>query len=228
MIGGARDADAEAEVDFPLRGQIQVDRRKNLVLLKRAGQKVGGWPYGAVVFEAARDFLRKVVAEFEVWGENETLAHRLAVQRFVEGGIETEIPTVDLLIDDGTHFPSPSVGGKWAALISDFVGEAEADGPVPFFGDGDAGTDMVADPLDALAAAFGSEDVEAYFEPVGKTVGNFDSFVLGVVGGIEAVDDGFAAVDGEIAVELDHGVVRFNEIVAVDLDFIVILSAGGY
>ena len=228
MIGGARDADAEAEVDFPLRGQIQVDCRKNLVLLKRAGQEVRGWPYGAVVFEAARDFLRKVVAEFEVWGENETLAHRLTVQRFVEGGIETQIPTVDLLIDDGAHFPCPGVGGKRAALISDFVGEAEADGPFPFFGDGDAGTDMVADPLNALAAAFGSEDVEAYFEPVGEAVGDFDGFVLGVVGGIEAVDDGFGAVDGEIAVELDHGVVRFDKIVAVDLNFIVVLSAGGY
>jgi hypothetical protein len=54
---------------------------------------------------------------------------------------------------------------------------------------------MVADPLDALAAAFGSEDVEANFEPVGEAVGDLDGFVLGVVGGIEAVDAGLGAVE---------------------------------
>src|SRR5208282_146103 len=113
-----------------------------------------------------------------------------------------------------------------SALVTDFVGEAEAYGPLPFFGDGNARTDVVADPLNALAAARGSENVEADFEPVGEAVGNFDGFVFGVVGGVQAVLNGFGAVDGEIAVEFDHGVVRVDEFGSVDLDFVVVLGAG--
>jgi hypothetical protein len=33
--------------------------------------------------------------------------------------------------------------------------------------------------------------------------------------------------NGEIAVKFDHGVVRFDEIVAVDLDFVVVLGLRG-
>ena len=86
---------------------------------------------------------------------------------------------------------------------------------------------MVADPLEALAVALGSEDIEADLDPVGETVGDLDGLVLGMVSGIEAVDEGFAAVDGEIAVQLDHGVMRLHEIVAVDLNFVVVLRVGG-
>ena len=197
------------------------------MLLKAGGQEVRGWPYRAIVFKASGDFFGEVVAEFEVRGENETLAHGLAVQGFVEGGIAAEIPAAELLIDDGTHLPGPGVGGELAALVADFIGKAEAHGPFPSLRDGDAGTNVVADPLDALAAALGSEDIEADFQPDGETVGDFDGFVLGVVSGIESVDDGFAAVDGEIAVQLDHGVVRLHELVAVDLNFVVVLRAGG-
>ena len=149
------------------------------------------------------------------------------MQRSVERGIEIEIPAAELLIDDGAHLPSPGVGREWAALVADLIGEAQADRPIPFFGDGDAGANVVADPLNALAAALGSEDVEADFEPVGETVGDLDGFVLGMFGGIEAVDDGFGAVDGEIAVEFDHGVVRVDEFVVVNLNFVVVLGAGG-
>jgi len=150
------------------------------------------------------------------------------MQRAVKSRVEIEIPTAELFIDDGAHFPGPGVGGKWAALVADLVGEAKAYRPFPFFWYGNARTDVVADPLNALAAALVGKDVEADLEPVGETVGNFDSFVQGVVGGIKAVFDGFGAVDGEIAVELKHGVVGIDEIGAVDLNFVVVLSAGGY
>ena len=149
------------------------------------------------------------------------------MQGFVESGIETEIPAVDLLIDDGAHFPGPSVGGEGTALVADLIGETQADGPFPFLGDSDARANVVADPLNAQAAAFGSEDVEADFEPVGETVGDLDGFVLGVTSGIEAVDDGFGTVDGEIAMEFDHGVAGIDQVVAVNLNFVVVLGAGG-
>jgi len=94
------------------------------VLLKARGQEIRGWPYRTVVFEATGDFLCEVVTEFEVRGENEILAYGLAVQRFVESRIKAEIPAAKLLIDDGTHFPGPSIGRELAALVADLVREA--------------------------------------------------------------------------------------------------------
>ena len=66
MIGGRGDADAKAEVDLPLWRQIQIDNGKNLVLLEAGGQEVRGRTYGAVVFDPAGDFLREVIADFDV------------------------------------------------------------------------------------------------------------------------------------------------------------------
>ena len=43
MIGGTRDADAE--VDFPLWRQVEVDGGKNLMLLKLGWEEVRGWTY---------------------------------------------------------------------------------------------------------------------------------------------------------------------------------------
>jgi len=224
MVGGSGDADAESEVDFPLRRQIQIDGWKDLMLLESRGEEVRGRAYRPVVFDAAGDFLCEVVANFDVGRKDETLADRLTVQGAVERGVEIEIPASELLIDDGADFPSPGIGGELAALVANFVGEAKADWPFPLFGNGDAGTDVIANPLNAEAIALGSEDVEADFEPVGETVGDLDGFVFGVVGGVETVLNGFGAVDGEIAMELDHGVARIDEVVAVDLNFVVILG----
>jgi len=91
------------------------------VFLLADGRKVGCGPQGAVVFNPPSNFLRKVVADFDVWRKDETLIHGWAVQGFVEGGIEIEIPTADLLVDDGAHLPGPGVDGKLAALVTDFI-----------------------------------------------------------------------------------------------------------
>ena len=190
-----------------------------------SGQEIRSWSDGTVILDASGDFLRKVVADFCVGRKNETLTHRLAVKGTIEGGVEIKIPAAELPIDDGTHLPRPGVGGELPALVADFIGKAEAHRPLPLLGDGDTGTNVVTDPLNTLAAALGSKDVKAYFEPVGETVGDLDGFVLGVVSGIDAVDDGLSAIDGEITMELDHGVVGINQIGAVDLNFVVVLRA---
>src|SRR2546425_5723524 len=44
VIGRTGHANAKAEVDFPLGGKIQVNRRKDLVLLLADGGKIGGRP----------------------------------------------------------------------------------------------------------------------------------------------------------------------------------------
>jgi len=228
MIGRGGEADAKAKIDFPFGRQIQIDGGKNLLLLLPRGQKIGGGADGTVILDASGDFFRKVVADFYVGRKDESLAHRLAVEGTIEGGIEIEIPVAELPIDNRAHLPGPSVGGELATLVADFVGKAEADRPFPLLWDGNTGTNMVAHPLKALAAALGSKDVEAYFEPVRETVGDLDGFVLGMISGVEAVDDSLGAVDGEITVKLNHGVAGINQIGTVHLNFIVVLRASGH
>src|SRR6266849_9862767 len=113
------------------------------------------------------------------------------MEGLVESRVERPIPAADLLIDDGPHFPGPSVGGEFRALVADFVREAKADGPMPFLRNMHAGTDVVADPLHALAAALGGKNIEARLEPVGEAVRDLDGFMLGVVGGEHAVTNSF-------------------------------------
>ena len=65
---------------------------------------------------------------------------------------------------------------------------------------------MVADPLRAGAALLAGEDVEADFGPVVDALGNFDGLVLGMIGGIDAIDEAFLADGGVVGMELDHRV----------------------
>lgn len=223
MIGGMRDADAEAEIDFPLRREIEVDDRKELVLLLACGKKIGGRTNRPVVFESTGDFSRKVVAELEIRRECDSLIDTFTVEGPVKGGIEREIPAAGLLVDNGANFPGPGVGRKSAPLITNLVGEAEANGPLPFLGYVHARPNVVAHPIPALAVLRGSENVEPGLEPIIKAVRNLDSLMELVIGGEKAVFRGLRTLKREVAVELDHGMVRLHLIVAVDLNFVVVL-----
>ena len=226
MIGRVRHTHAYAEIHFPVRRKIQVDGRKKLVLLLAGGKEIRRRADGAVILEAAGDFLGEVVAELEVRGKRDALMDGITVKGTVESGIEGEIPAADLLVDDGTDFPGPGVGGIPAPLVANFVGQAQADGPLPFFGDAHARADVIAHPIPALAVLRGSKNVESGFKPIREAMGDFDGFVELMIRGEQAVFNGLRALEGEIAVELDHGVVRINCVVAIDLDFVIILRAG--
>src|SRR5215470_11080376 len=222
-----RDADAKAKIHFPLRREVQVDGGKNLVLLLADGKKIGSRADGAVILKSAGDFLGEVVAELEIRREGDSLRNAVAVKGAVKRGIKGEIPPAGRLIDDRANLPGPGIGGKFSSLIADFIGKAQADGPIPLLGDVYAGTDVVADPLNALPAFFRSEDVETSLEPVVEAMCDFDGFMQLMIGRKQTVFGDFRALEGEIAVELDHGVMPFNQLVAVDLNFIVILRARG-
>jgi hypothetical protein len=226
VIGRMRHAHAHAEIDFPVRREIQVNGRKELVLLLAGGKKIRRRADSAVVFEAAGDFLCEVVAELEVRGKRDALTDGFTVEGTVESGIEGEIPAADLLVDDRADFPGPGVGGIPAPLVADFVGQAQADGPVPFFGDAHARTDVIADPIPALAVLRGSKNVESGFKPIREAMGDFDGFVELMIRGEQAILHGLRALEGEITMQLDHGVVRIDGVVAVDLDLVIVLRAG--
>ena len=69
MVGGASCADAHAEIELPLRGQIEVDAREELLLLIAQRIESGERTVCSIVFQAAGNFLREVVADLCV-GEN--------------------------------------------------------------------------------------------------------------------------------------------------------------
>jgi len=48
--------------------------------------------------------------------------------------------------------------------------------------------------------------------------------MLSVIGGIDSIHDCLRTVNCEIAMELDHGVPRIDQIRSVHLDFVVLLS----
>src|SRR5260370_39832080 len=74
VIGGTSRADAQPEIDFPLRGEVEVHGGKDLVLLLEGGKEIRGRSDGTVIFYAACDFLGEIEAEFHIWRENESLA----------------------------------------------------------------------------------------------------------------------------------------------------------
>ena len=151
----------------------------------------------------------------------------LTVKGPIKRRIERKVPGANLLVDDRADLPGPGVGGKFAALVANFVGKAEAHGPFPLFRYMHAGPNMVANPVPALAILHGSKNVEARLEPVVEAVRNLDGFVELVVGRKKAVLEGLRALEGEIAVQFHHGVTGFHLIVSVDLNFVIVLRANG-
>jgi hypothetical protein len=71
-----------------------------------------------------------------------------------------------------------------------------------------------------------SKEIKAAFEPIIEAMRDLNGLMLGVIGGINAVYDGLRAVDREVAVEFNHGVTGIDQVGAVHLDFVVILSEG--
>ena len=82
---------------------------------------------------------------------------------------------------------------------------------------------MVADPIPSQAILCGSENVKAGFEPIRKTVSDFDRFVQLMICGIHAVDRGLETLKSEIAVQFDHGVAGIDKVRTIYLDFVIVL-----
>ncbi len=70
----------------------------------------------------------------------------------------------------------------------------------------------------------GSEDVKTALEPVVEAVRDLDRLMLGVIGGVNTVDDCLRSVDGEVAVEFHHRVPGIDQVGPVHLDFVIVLS----
>src|SRR6266513_1464835 len=227
VIRPTRHTHTQPKIDFPFGREIQVNGGENLLLLLADRVEACDRTQRTVILNAPGDLLGEIVAEFEVGREYQPLIHARAMEGPVKRGIEGEIPPAELFIHNRADLPRPGIRGVPAVLPPDFIRKADADGPVPLGWNAQAGADVAANVVPTLAVLRGSENVEAGFKPAIKSMGDLDGFVPLVVGGKCAVICGFGALQGEIGVELHHGVVRLDGFVRIHLDFVVPLSVCG-
>ena len=121
MIGVAGHADADAKIKLPIRRNIEVDGRKNLMLLFALRIKTAQRAQRPILFDSGVNLLCDCVSDLKIRGELEASFRTRPLQGALECGIERQIPTLDLLIDDRANFPTPGVFGKPTPLIADLV-----------------------------------------------------------------------------------------------------------
>ena len=110
VISRAGDADTYAEIEFPLRTEIYVNCRNELLLLFAQGIESGERAVGGVVFESTRDPLSEIKADLHVRRELHASIHQWPMPRAIERGIEAQIPTAEFAINNRPDFPRPGVG----------------------------------------------------------------------------------------------------------------------
>src|ERR1051326_3479393 len=169
-------ADADAQVEFPVGREVEIDGGQNLLLLFAQGVEAGDWAERSVILQPAGDFRGEIVTCLEVGRKLDALADAGAVERPVERRVERPIPLAALLIDDGPDLPGPGVSGKNGPLIPDFGRKAQPNRPFPLLRDAYPWADVVANPLPSLAWSGTREHVPAGLEPVIKAVRNFERF----------------------------------------------------
>ena len=84
---------------------------------------------------------------------------------------------------------------------------------------------MIPYPLHAMAVLFTGEDIETNFGPVVDSLRDFESFMLLMIGRIDAVEKALLSIGCEVGVQLDHGAAWGFSVCAVDLDLVVSLRA---
>src|SRR5215469_10020844 len=84
---------------------------------------------------------------------------------------------------------------------------------------------VVADPLPTAIRLNAAENVKAHFRPVVDALRDLKGLVHSVVRRKHSVLHRFAAFDGKVRMQLDHGRTWCNGIGAVNLDFVIILAA---
>src|SRR5258705_8652690 len=117
------------------------------MLLFLPATEMPDWPQGAVVLDPKRDFLCQVEADFRAGRKIEPRVGVQSMERLFERRIEREIPSSNLLVDDGPNFTAPGVFGELAPLITDLRRQAHPDWPVPFRRNSHSGPNIDSDPF---------------------------------------------------------------------------------
>src|SRR5271155_2483964 len=210
MIGTGRHSNAYTEVDLPVRRHIQIYRRKKLLLLIVERKDAGDWPVRSVILQAARNIFVEVIAEFRVRRKLHAIWNAWAVEGALQGRINGEIPSANLLIDDWPQLHRPCVLRKRWPLIANLHRQAYAHRPVPAIGRSHSRADMVTHPLPAVSAARAGKNVKADLRPAIHSLSNLNSFMLRIVCWIDALrseleaGSRITALHRKIAVQFQH------------------------
>src|SRR5215472_8564459 len=97
MIGGMRQANAQSEIHLPFRREVQINGRKDLVLLLTDRKKIRGRTDGAIVLESTCNSFREVVAELEVRRKDDSLRHTFAMEERSKVGLKDQYQGPDCL-----------------------------------------------------------------------------------------------------------------------------------
>ena len=64
-----------------------------------------------------------------------------------------------------------------ALLVADFIGQTEADRPIPFLRDRNTRPDVVAYPIPSITGTQRREDIKSALEPIVEAMGDLQGFV---------------------------------------------------
>src|SRR5581483_11688852 len=187
VVGAAGGADADTEVELPLRAEVEVDGGHDLVLLLAQRVEVADGSQPAVVLQAKRRALRHVEAELRVRRELKAPLLGRSAERFLQGGIERQVPAIDLLVDDRPDLPRPGVGAEVGADVAELGRKTQADGPVPLLRHRDARADVGADEVPSALGLDRAEQIEAGLKPVVEAARDLQRLVEGMMGGENAI-----------------------------------------
>src|ERR1700677_1585687 len=221
MVRRRGGTDADAYVDLPNRGHIEIGDEEDLLLLAAHGRNVADRAVVRIPLDAAANDTRKVVTDLGTRREAKALIDIRTMQGALERGIDREIPAADALVDDRTYFPGPGIGRVGRALKPDFGREAHAHRPPPGIRYPNARANVISHPLHATAVLLAGKDVETNFRPIIDAFGELDRLVLLVVGRIDAIDELLLAFHGEIRVKFDHQGLRRDCRGPIDLDLVI-------
>ena len=110
-------------------------------------------------------------------------------------------------------------------MIANLRRQTQAHGHVPTLWDAHTWTDMVPHPLPARIRLDTGKDIEPGLEPWGEAVGDFNRLMHGVLGGKHPFLARRRPPDRRVAVELEHGLPRFQSVRSVDLDLEIALGS---
>src|SRR5271156_1674187 len=226
VVGTSGRADTNTDIDLPLGRNVEIGYGEDLLLLIVKRVEGADAAIICVVFQPAADDRGEVITDFCRRREANPSLGIGTVPSPLQRRIDSEVPTPGRLVNNRTYLPCPCIWRINFSLVADLSRNTKADWPMPRVRHTHAGTDVIADPLNAAAVLLAGEDIEADFEPGVDPLRKFERFVLLVVRGIDPIDDVLLSFCREIRMQFDHQAFRRHGICTIDLNFVVSLRAG--
>src|ERR1700720_3324895 len=98
MVSAAGHAYTDAKVELPIRRYVEINRRKDLLLLFTQGIEIADWTEPAVVFQPTDDLFRERIADLDVWRELKAELGARTFQSAIDRWIERQVPPLEVFV----------------------------------------------------------------------------------------------------------------------------------